>query len=343
MDACRINHSCANNAQKGWNKNIKRHTVHAMQDIEEGEEITIYYLGIHNTRKERQEALRRKFAFTCACSLCSLPSDQSNESDRRLSKIFELDKLIGKAGLAGILSNPLKSLRYVEQLVNLYHEHRPDDNGLPRAFFDAAQIVLAHGDLARGRLFAQRAVVGGNILEGDDGPAVFEYKRMMQDPSKHEIYGLTMKWKTSVGDVPKGLDPGQLDEWLWRRELSIPGQLINLRNRRKFPSFLELPHEYDFDPEFFAPPSGPPYKPRHHWIFFAEIVSSFTLMRLEMELKDIDDEKVPLFFYTEGRGRELKPALIQEGHTVAVLYPQRHDFMFSEPGIRHEDPKDFMV
>jgi hypothetical protein len=88
LDACRINHACDINAQKSWNKNIKRHTVHALRDIEKGEEITIYYLGVLNSRKARQEALRRKFAFACLYRLCSLPPSQSQESDRRLDEIM---------------------------------------------------------------------------------------------------------------------------------------------------------------------------------------------------------------------------------------------------------------
>jgi len=110
LNACRINHACNNNAQKSWNENIKRHTVHALRDIEKGEEITIYYLGVLNSRKARQEALRRKFAFTCSCRLCSLPPDQSRESDRRLDEILKLDGLIGRDGLIGILSAPLQIL-----------------------------------------------------------------------------------------------------------------------------------------------------------------------------------------------------------------------------------------
>ncbi|KIW21908.1 uncharacterized protein PV07_12680, partial [Cladophialophora immunda] len=120
LNACRINHACDNNAQKSWNENIQRHTIHALRDIEKGEEITIYYLGVLNNRKARQEALRRKFAFTCSCRLCSLPPDQSEESDRRLDEIFKLDDLIGRDGVMGIVSAPLRILRYcwIGRIVN---------------------------------------------------------------------------------------------------------------------------------------------------------------------------------------------------------------------------------
>jgi SET domain-containing protein len=37
VNACRINHACDNNAQKSWNVNIKRHTIHALRDIEGGQ------------------------------------------------------------------------------------------------------------------------------------------------------------------------------------------------------------------------------------------------------------------------------------------------------------------
>jgi hypothetical protein len=49
----------------------------------------------------------------------------------------------------GILLAPLQKLRYVDQQIRLYNEQGPDDNGLLRAFLDAAQIAIANGDLAR--------------------------------------------------------------------------------------------------------------------------------------------------------------------------------------------------
>ena len=85
------------------------------------------------------------------------------------------------------------------------------------------------------------------------------------------------------------------------------------------------------------------FRPRRHWCFLAEIVDFATLLRLQIELKDVDGREVPLFFYTHGRGSELPPALVQKGHTVAVLYAQRHAFAFSPPGIRHEDPQMIKV
>lgn len=69
LEACRINHACDNNAQKNWNGNIKRHTVHALRDIYKGEEITIYYLGVHKNREARKRLFRKSSAlYVCAVS-----------------------------------------------------------------------------------------------------------------------------------------------------------------------------------------------------------------------------------------------------------------------------------
>ena len=36
-------------------------------------------------------------------------------------------------------------------------------------------------------------------------------------------------------------------------------------------------------------------------------------------------------------------AQVQKGYTVAILYAERHAFMFCEPSIRHEDPRMIKV
>jgi hypothetical protein len=78
-------------------------------------------------------------------------------------------------------------------------------------------------------------------------------------------------------------------------------------------------------------------------LFLAEIVDFATLVRLQMDIKDVDGKTVPLFFYTDGRGSELTPSQVQKGYVAAILYARRHAFMFSEPGIRHEEPTNIKV
>lgn len=344
LDVCRINHSCDNNAQKSWNEKSKRHTVYAKRDIEEGEEITIYYLRVLNKRDTRQKALREKFAFTCACHLCSLPPEQSRETDRKLERILELDDLIGRGGATGILSNPLEKLRCVERQIQLYNELGPNYNGLPIAFFDAAHIVVAHGDLARAKIFFKRAILGWTVLEGADGSNVLQHGKYSEDPSKSMLYGLSKKWKTAVDEIPQERDSKQFEDWLWRREKpKQPGQLVDLRNGSTFPGFDGLPHEHEIDTNFYMRIKESTYRPRRHWLFLAEIVDSGAFIRLQMSIKDVDGMIVPLFFHTEQRGAELDPSLIKNGYTVAILYAEFHAFAFSEPGIRLEDSRHIKV
>ncbi|KAE9994730.1 hypothetical protein Vi05172_g8266 [Venturia inaequalis] len=330
LEACRINHACDNNAQKHWNSNIKRHTVHALRDIEEGEEITIYYLGANKSRKDRRESLRERFGFECSCRLCSLPPDQILESDKRVVEIARLDGILGEGGLMEIMSSPLQCLRHVETMIHLYEEQGQGDAGIPRSLLDAAQIAIAHGDLARGRTFAERAISGWRMSGGDDCEEVLEHGYLVVTPSKLRLYGLSMKWKTGMDDVPVGLDAAKFDAWLWRREKSeLISRPMSRTDREIFPAFIDLPNR---------PISrSVANRPNHHYCFLGEITDSSTFHHLELQLKDIDNRKIPLHFYTEGLGGEWTPLQIKKGYTVAVLNAQRHVFIFGDPGIRHED------
>lgn len=62
-----------------------------------------------------------------------------------------------------------------------------------------------------------------------------------------------------------------------------------------------------------------------------------------MTIKDVDGMTVPLFFYTESHGSELKPSIIQKGYTIAIFYAEFHAFAFSEPGMRVEEPTNIKV
>jgi hypothetical protein len=344
LEACRINHACDNNAQKNWNEKIKRHTVHALRDIDKGEEITVTYLSPLKNRKTRQKALQEGFDFACLCRLCSLPPEQSQESDRRLEEIRRLDGVIDQLGPEGVLLSPLRTLRFFDQQVRLYNEQGREDVGFAQAFVNAAQLAIANSDLARGRIFAERAASIWKTTIGGDSTQAINLRALAQDPSKHELYRVSTKWKTKVDEAPQGLEPSDFEDWLWRREKPKSlGQLANLRSRATFPGFINLPVENDIDPEFYKSSNTGAYRPRRHWCFLGEIVDFTTLLRLQMEIKDIDGTTIPLYFYTDGRGSELVPAQVQKEYTVAILYAERHAFMSFELGIRHEDPRMIKV
>lgn len=337
LEASRINHACNNNAQKHWNERIKRHTIHAIRDIAIGEEITTTYLGTLRNRKMRQEKLQAIFSFRCLCGLCSLPEEQSKQVDSRLEQIFYLDQVIGLQGIEGISAKPLKMLRLIERQVNLYNEHGANDVGLSRAFLDASQVLLAHDDLARAKVFMQKAVSEWEAIEGHDSATVLEYRHLSQDPSKHKLHGISKKWATRVNQIPQRLDSRDFEDWLWRRDKPMSeGQLADFRHHAYFPEFAELPYDRGLDLDFYDFMDNNVRRPRRNWCFIGEVVDIGYLTRLQIEVQDRSGGKVPIFFHTEDRGEGLMASL-KTGHIVAILYANSHAFMDGQFGIRHED------
>jgi hypothetical protein len=344
FNTCRINHACDNNAQNFWNENLNQLTIHAIRDIRKGEEITIYYLHSRRNRRARQEDLWENFKFRCSCRLCSLPPDQSRDSDSKLDRIHVLDCIIDQGGLPGLVSSARRMLSYVDEQVQLWSEPTPDEVGLGRAYPDAFQIAIANGDLARARIFAERLVPLYLTTLGDDSPEVIQYSKLSRDPATHDFYGMSMKWKTTLDEVPQGLGPKEFEHWLWkRRKETTQGHLANLRDRETFPSFIDLPDERDLESDYFECRDTANRRPVRHWCFLAEIQDFNSFGRLQMAVKDVNGATLPLFFHTNRRGGELAQSQIQKGYSVAILYAVRHAFMFSEPGIRHENPQMMKV
>jgi hypothetical protein len=81
----RLNHSCRPNAQHAWNEAKGIEVVHAVRDIQEGEELTLSYLA-GGASTERQSRLEEYFGFDCTCEACSLPAAELKASDARLKR-----------------------------------------------------------------------------------------------------------------------------------------------------------------------------------------------------------------------------------------------------------------
>ncbi|KAL7467388.1 hypothetical protein ACHAXS_007625 [Conticribra weissflogii] len=203
LRASRINHSCRENAQNIWNAGIGQLTIHALRDIDEGEEITISYLADRAGYEDRQKSLKEKFKFDCKCHLCMMPPDRRKESDDRLSKIRALDKMIFVS--ANCAPNLNQQLYLVRCLLQVIEEEGIWDNSIQRAYYDAYQIAISHGDIARAKIFVKRSYEAAVVIQGEDGTGAKEIKKFQECPTSHQAYGiLATKGHRSRKSVPSG-------------------------------------------------------------------------------------------------------------------------------------------
>lgn len=213
---CFINHSCLVNAHNSWNETLKMETIHAIRDIEPGEEITIPY-DHGGPSTSRKSWLKEKFGFDCNCPVCLLPLVELEESNKRRERIQQLDETIGDP--VRMMSRPGASLSDCRSLLQVIKEEFKEGTNIliARANYDAFQIAIAHGDLARGAVFAGRAYQVRLLCEGGDSPDTKKMQRLEEDPTVHTTFGAySMRWKTKKGQVPGDLSADDFENRLWR-------------------------------------------------------------------------------------------------------------------------------
>ncbi|KAK6351200.1 hypothetical protein TWF718_004370 [Orbilia javanica] len=215
LTICLLNHSCLPNAHHSWNAKSESETIYAVLPIKAGEEITISYTS-ENQSKNRQKKLKESFGFDCKCSLCTSPPRKIKQSDRRRTEIAALDKSIASDGT--IFSDPLACLKDCRRLIKLLNEEyggcAPTLEG--RAYYDAFQVCIAHGDKARASIMARRGYILRRLCEGDGSESTEELWRLIEEPGQHRLFGMSMGWKSEVNDIPLGLDLDGAEKWLWR-------------------------------------------------------------------------------------------------------------------------------
>lgn len=180
-------------------------------------------------------------------------------------------------------------------------------------------------------------------MEGKDSRTVQKMEKYAKDPSEHLAYGYSGKWRTTMVNIASGLDKDAYECWLWKEERVSDGQYANLRNEVHFPSFENLPGDNDINMEYLGTTDGFHYSPIKNWCFLGEIIDVEAFLRLRLIVQDKAKHRIPIAFHTDERGQELDRALLQKGHTVAILYAEHHGFMDMTEGIRHETPSNLKV
>ncbi|KAG5957479.1 hypothetical protein E4U58_005978 [Claviceps cyperi] len=213
---CLINHACRPNCQQTWNQEAKHETIHAIRDIAAGEEITIAYIP-SGSSTERRRYLKEKFGFDCACEMCVLPAADIQASNGRRAEMENHDRAI--ANPLQMMTQPEKSLAHCRSMLRLLYEEYPASTTSlhTRAYFDAFQICIAHGDQTRASIFAEKSYEMSVVYQGEDSPETKKMKSFVLHPSKHTSFELcSRRWKTSTKKANRKLKPEEFEKWLWR-------------------------------------------------------------------------------------------------------------------------------
>ncbi|KAF7909420.1 uncharacterized protein EAF01_003138 [Botrytis porri] len=340
--ACRINHACDRNAGAHWMESSQQIAVTALKDISKDEEITIHYLGLNKPRRVRRAMLQKDFGFECSCGLCSLPAKESKNSDRQLGEIPRLSLFIFGRIAASRRDRPLRELREFDQLVRLHNEQETGTADMGRIYVAIAEGVLKHSDLARGKVFAERAISDFEIVYGSDCMEIQKWGYLVDDPTEYELFGHSKGWKTTVDAIPTGLSPEKFEAWLWKREsVRSVEQIVDFRSRATFPPIIHLPVSSNSD--YYETNEVSCSRARNHWCFLGEITHTTKFGNSSLAVKDVDGKEIKLKFETEEKGRELPPNRVRKGYTVAIINAKPHEFPIEDEncggkiGILHDD------
>lgn len=212
---CLLNHSCMPNCQHTWNSEKKVQTVYTIRPIKKGEELTVSY-EVSGPAADRIALLEKSFGFRCACEICNLPSEEQIMSDTRQLAIQRLDERLSRLHSR----HPLSALHDCHLLLQIL---RAEYAGYPgvfeaRVYWDAFQITVANGDLARAKVFAERSWKAAVICEGEETPEVRSVRALVDDPAGDKGFEKASKeWNTDVDMVPKRLGEDEFETWLFRR------------------------------------------------------------------------------------------------------------------------------
>lgn len=149
---------------------MQRRVIYAMRDIEVGEEVTVSYIPLLKSTRERQARLGQ-YGFMCDCEACE---DTSGIGDTRRVKIGDwledLERKVGRKSKKGEVSR--KRVEKTRKLVEMVEGEGLGDY-VARAYHLVAVFCEHAGDLKEARLWARKEqeVLGWAEKESEEAVA----------------------------------------------------------------------------------------------------------------------------------------------------------------------------
>jgi hypothetical protein len=124
----------------------------------------------------------------------------------------------------------------------------------------------------------------------------------------------------------------------------------NLKDDEAFPRFLDCPNEMEipYPRDHYSELEDGHYVPIRHWCFLGEITYCGVVMsRLYILAKDRTGKTITVSFYLNSHvpgevpgfpvHHNIPKSLTKKGNTIAILYPDQHEFADGSIGFRIEN------
>ncbi|KAI0394086.1 hypothetical protein F5Y17DRAFT_458258 [Xylariaceae sp. FL0594] len=178
-DIGKINHDCRPNVHYRI-ENMTMTTL-AARDIYAGEELSVSYVDVFLSSRERKERIR-KWGFECQCSLCRASRNESAASDRRLCRIAQIRTDLNNFKEVKVTAD--SGVEYVA-----LHEQEGLHAHLGSAYTRAALNFALFGDEKRAQEYAVRAVEELLIEKGPNSGDVLAMRALAENPRAHWTWG----------------------------------------------------------------------------------------------------------------------------------------------------------
>lgn len=127
----------------------------------------------------RQMYLLHHWGFECTCSLCTASDTEIEKSDTRIDEIRSLWTELDNYTPASA-ATPEKA----ERLIDLYHEEDLVTR-MVEAYYRVAVEWNGVGDSERARMFAEKAISAGKIMESGIRPFLNNMRELANNPEGH--------------------------------------------------------------------------------------------------------------------------------------------------------------
>lgn len=191
-----LNHDCRPNAAYFFDEETMTQYVHAIRDIQPGEEITITYIDNEKDTKTRLSRLQN-WGFQCNCLSCTAHSSLTEESDRRLYQITDLAQTLDD-WTASSSATPAVA----EMLISLYVQERLDAS-LGTAYKYAAETYSSFGKKWEAMKYARLSIEMSMLDKGFRDGDVAAMKKMAASPET------TWSWNKRLGLAGHGCGCGR--------------------------------------------------------------------------------------------------------------------------------------